>query len=121
MVLFDDSHHLIETNEHIVGELLATASSDGSIDMYSVEGFKVVHSFTVLQENEQAVVTCLAWASNSKLGLSTSKAVQRLESSWKQMLGDVQGAPALDLPRDLGALDVEMSLPKLSTLPLGSA
>lgn len=121
MVLFDNLHHLIKTNEHVAGELLATASSDGSIDMYSVEGFKVVHSFAVLQENEQAVVTCLAWVSNSKLGLSTLAALQRPESSWKQLLGHVQDGPVLDLPRDLGALDVGISLPKLSTLPLGSA
>ncbi|RAL05167.1 putative anaphase-promoting complex component Cut20/Apc4 [Aspergillus ibericus CBS 121593] len=111
------------------GHLLAVACADNTIRVISAYSGKTVHHYPAYQsegESPQPVkVTCLGWGVN----FTDSKAAQRHlhESAGQVSVDDLLSpdnhpskAAALlkaDLPRELALLDVEPSLPKLSTLP----
>ncbi|KAJ6080859.1 hypothetical protein N7499_005733 [Penicillium canescens] len=120
------------------GRLLAVACGDGSLRIISSYSGKTVHHYRTYQHQhagEEAAdsteqkslpkVTCLGWGVN----FTDSKAAQRhLHESAGHISVDDLLAPGIhpskaaavlkaDLPRELALLDVESSLPKLSTLP----
>ncbi|KAJ6054781.1 uncharacterized protein N7446_001502 [Penicillium canescens] len=120
------------------GRLLAVACGDGSLRIISSYSGKTVHHYRTYQHQhagEEAAdsteqkslpkATCLGWGVN----FTDSKAAQRhLHESAGHISVDDLLAPGIhpskaaavlkaDLPRELALLDVESSLPKLSTLP----
>jgi anaphase-promoting complex subunit 4 len=101
------------------GNLLAIAWSDGAVRLVSTEGSKKVHQFQVAVEGAGRV-TCLAWSPNNVSKKSFTKLICDVkESHGFGKLSEPQNED-LDLPRDLAAIDIESSLPKLSPLPSGS-
>ncbi|KAJ5126704.1 hypothetical protein N7448_007483 [Penicillium atrosanguineum] len=120
------------------GHFLAVACGDGSIRIISAYSGKTVHHYTAYEGPKDDIstsgqkspkVTCLGWGVN----FTDSKAAQRnlLESAGQISIEDLltpsvhsSKAVALlkaDLPRELSMLDIESSLPKLSTLPATGA
>ncbi|OBT53580.1 hypothetical protein VE04_05467, partial [Pseudogymnoascus sp. 24MN13] len=103
------------------GQLIAIAWSDGTVRLIGAESNKTVHQITVSEE-EDTEVTCLAWTTYSATSQSLGDILSEAGSLWKDATeGGLKGKSAqlLDLPRDLAAIDIESSLPKLSVLPSG--
>ncbi|KAL1980545.1 hypothetical protein VTN96DRAFT_3990 [Rasamsonia emersonii] len=113
------------------GHLLAVADADNKIRIISSYSGKTVHHYSSRQQEEEssskqdAKVTCLGWGIN----FTDSKAAQRhLQEAGGRLSAEDLLAPdthpakaavllKADLPRELALLDIESSLPKLSTLP----
>ncbi|KAG2420972.1 hypothetical protein HFD88_000587 [Aspergillus terreus] len=110
------------------GHLLAVACADNTVRIISSYSGKTVHHYHAYQpedESKPVKVTCLGWGVN----FTDSRAVQRhLQDTSNQITLDELLSPDInpstaaawfraDLPRELALLDVENSLPKLSTLP----
>ena len=111
------------------GQLLASAWSDGTVRLLDPESNKVAHQLSVSEGGDNAPdITCLAWATNLTVLAGAKGPADAAKSVWQQMLAEEKlelakllkkdEAP-LDLPRDIALLDVEPSLPKISTLPSG--
>jgi anaphase-promoting complex subunit 4 len=116
----------MQTTPHIItdiwftGQLIAIAWSDGTVRLIGAESNKTVHQITVSEE-EDTEVTCLAWTTYSAASKSLGDILAEA-GPWKDAtVGGLKGKSAqlLDLPRDLAAIDIESSLPKLSVLPSG--
>lgn len=89
--------------------------------LIGAESNKTVHQITVSEE-EDTEVTCLAWTSYSAASKSLGDILSEAGPLWKDSTGGGlkgKNAQLLDLPRDLAAIDIESSLPKLSVLPSG--
>ncbi|PYH96736.1 anaphase-promoting complex component Cut20/Apc4 [Aspergillus ellipticus CBS 707.79] len=111
------------------GHLIAVACADNTIRIISAYSGKTVHHYPAYQSegesSQPAKVTCLGWGVN----FTDSKAAQRhLHEAAGQVSVDDLLSPdnhpskaasllKADLPRELALLDIESSLPKLSTLP----
>ncbi|KAF7117392.1 hypothetical protein CNMCM5793_006294 [Aspergillus hiratsukae] len=110
------------------GSLLAVACADDTVRLISSYSGKTVHHYPAAQPGAHAQpvsITCLGWGVN----FTDSKAAQRhlREAAGQLTVSDLLApdtqpskAAALlkaDLPRELALLDIESSLPKLSTLP----
>lgn len=121
------------------GHLLAVACADNTIRVISSYSGKTVHHYPAyhphnkqgddcedeITTTSQPKVTCLGWGTN----FTDSKGAQRyLQEAAGQISVQDLLAPGVhpskvaallkaDLPRELALLDVESSLPKLSTLP----
>ncbi|CAP79181.1 Pc06g01880 [Penicillium rubens Wisconsin 54-1255] len=115
------------------GHLLAVACGDGSLRIISSYTGKTVHHYQTYQGKEEQPnpknptpkAMCVGWGVN----FTDSKAAQRhLHESAGQLSVDDLLSPGVypskagamlkaDLPRELALLDIESSLPKLSTLP----
>ncbi|KAL4970354.1 putative anaphase-promoting complex component Cut20/Apc4 [Aspergillus stella-maris] len=107
------------------GHLLAVTCADSSIRIISAYSGKTAYHYNAAPQEENLKVTCLGWGSN----FTDSKVAQRQLSEAAGQLsvedllaldGSPSKAAALlkaDLPRELALLDVESSLPRLSTLP----
>jgi anaphase-promoting complex subunit 4 len=125
----------IDTN---LGRFLAVACGDGSIRIISAYSGKTVHHYPAYEGpkddastsgRKSPKVACLGWGVN----FTDTKAAQRHlhESAGRISIEDLltpsvhsSKAVALlktDLPRELSMLDIESSLPKLSTLPATGA
>lgn len=108
---------------------MASAWSDGTVRLLDPESNKVAHQILVSEGDEEAPeITCLAWATNSTV-MAGAKGADAGKTVWQQMLSEEKlelakllkkDEATLDLPRDIALLDVEPSLPKISTLPSGS-
>ncbi|KAF7628614.1 putative anaphase-promoting complex component Cut20/Apc4 [Aspergillus flavus] len=111
------------------GHLLAVACADNTIRIISAYSGKIVHHYPVYEEQSDAdrsvKVTCLGWGVNFT---DSQVAQQQLKEAAGQisvedlLSSDVHPSKAAallkaDLPRELALLDIESSLPKLSTLP----
>lgn len=117
---------------------MAVACGDGSIRIISAYSGKTVHHYAAYEGprddastsgQKSPKVTCLGWGVN----FTDSKAAERHlhESAGQISIEDLltpgvhsSKAVALlkaDLPRELSMLDIESSLPKLSTLPATGA
>lgn len=116
----------MHTTPHIIadicftGQLIAIAWSDVTVRLIGAESNKTVHQITVSEE-EDTEVTCLAWTTYSAASKSLGDILAEA-GPWKDAtVGGLKGknAQLLDLPRDLAAIDIESSLPKLSVLPSG--
>ncbi|KAJ5948177.1 Anaphase-promoting complex subunit 4 [Penicillium verhagenii] len=126
----------ISSDLFVLGRFLAVACGDGTLRIMSAYSGKVVHHYAVYKNAQEEYsnpdakpvspkVTCLGWGVN----FTDSKAAQKhlLESAGQIGVEDLLApgvhpskAAALlkaDLPRELALLDIENSLPKLSTLP----
>ena len=113
----------------MVGHLLSVACADNTIRIISAYSGKTVHHYPAYQSDGESSppvkVTCLGWGVN----FTDSKAAKRHlhDAAGQVNIEDLLSpdnhpskAAALlkaDLPRELALLDVESSLPKLSTLP----
>lgn len=118
----------------IPGRLLAVACADGTVRIISSYSGKTVHHYQTYQTQKQPSsssqqpspkATCLGWGVN----FTDSKAAQQhLRDSAGQISVEDLLTPGThpskvaallqaDLPRELALLDIETSLPKLSTLP----
>lgn len=107
---------------------MASAWSDGTVRLLDPESNKVAHQIVVSEGGEEAPeITCLAWATNSTV-LAGAIDADAGKTVWQQMLAEgklelskllKKDEAPLDLPRDIALLDVEPSLPKISTLPSG--
>ncbi|KAL1963582.1 hypothetical protein VTN77DRAFT_8027 [Rasamsonia byssochlamydoides] len=113
------------------GHLLAVAGADNKIRIISSYSGKTVHHYSSRQQEEESSskqdpkITCLGWGVN----FTDSKAAQQhLQEPDGQLSAEDLLAPdthpakaavllKADLPRELALLDIESSLPKLSTLP----
>lgn len=121
MVWFSANYpsHII-TDVWSTGQLIAVAWSDGTVRLIGAESNKTVHQVTVSEEDTE--VTCLAWTSYSAASKSLGDILAEASPLWKSATGGGakgKSAQLLDLPRDLAAIDIESSLPKLSVLPSG--
>lgn len=122
MVWFSANYpsHII-TDVWPTGQLIAIAWSDGTVRLIGAESNKTVHQITVSEE-EDTEVTCLAWTLYSAASKSLGDILAEASPLWKSATGGGtkgKSAQLLDLPRDLAAIDIESSLPKLSVLPSG--
>ncbi|ELR09255.1 hypothetical protein GMDG_03825 [Pseudogymnoascus destructans 20631-21] len=103
------------------GQLIAIAWSGGTVRLIGAESNKTVHQITVSEEGDTEV-TCLAWTSYSAASTSLGDILAEAGPLWKDATRNGlkgKSAQLLDLPRDLAAIDIESSLPKLSVLPSG--
>jgi anaphase-promoting complex subunit 4 len=119
----------------IAGHLLAVASADGTIRIIDSYSGKTVHHYPVCpiqgdvsskgHDKEPAKITCLGWGVNFT---DTKSAQRHLDDAAGQLTVEDLLSPNIhpskaasllkaDLPRELASLDIESSLPKLSTLP----
>lgn len=123
---------------YIVGRLLAVADAENKLRIISSYTGKTVHHYSCLPHEEDekqqdakvddssnSRITCIGWGVN----LTDSKAAQNhLRDANGQLTVEDLLAPdtdpvkaalqlKADLPRELALLDVESSLPRLSTLP----
>jgi anaphase-promoting complex subunit 4 len=124
----------------IAGRLLAVADAENKLRIISSYTGKTVHHFSCLPQDEDGHssspnestkdpkdirITCIGWGVN----FTDSKAAQHhlrdgngqisIEDLLAPDTDPVKAALQLkaDLPRELALLDVESSLPRLSTLP----
>lgn len=117
------------------GSFLAVACADNTTRIISSYSGKTIHHYSAYWPQDDksvsqpaarsANITCLAWSGN----FNSSKAAQRymhdvsgqgcVEDLLSPDVHPAQAAALLkaDLPRELALLDIECSLPKLSTLP----
>ncbi|RAL16856.1 putative anaphase-promoting complex component Cut20/Apc4 [Aspergillus homomorphus CBS 101889] len=112
------------------GHLLAVACADNTVRIISAYSGKTVHHYPAYQQSEDDVgqsvkVTCVGWGVN----FTDTKVAQRHlhDAAGQVTVEDLLSPDAhpsraaallkADLPRELALLDVESSLPKLSTLP----
>lgn len=122
-----------------LGRLLALACGDGSVRIISAYSGKTVHHYQayewekddapVSERSSPSKVTCLGWGIN----FTDSKAAKKhLQGAAGQVSVEDLLTPGIhpskaaailkaDLPRELALLDIESSLPKLSTLPATGA
>ncbi|KAL4909877.1 hypothetical protein BDW74DRAFT_165214 [Aspergillus multicolor] len=114
-------------NNDSKGHLLAVACADSTVRVISAYSGKIAHHYPAHGESgEQSLkVTCLGWGVN----FTDSKVARRQlhEAAGQLSVDDLLSldmqpskAAALlkaDLPRELALLDIESSLPRLSTLP----
>ncbi|KAF5862962.1 hypothetical protein ETB97_010894 [Aspergillus alliaceus] len=110
------------------GHLLAVACADNTIRIISAYSGKTVHHYPAYQGQGHAdrsvSVTCLGWGVNFTDIEVAQRHLQEAagQISVEDLLSpDVHPSAAAllkaDLPRELALLDIESSLPKLSTLP----
>ncbi|KAI1940293.1 hypothetical protein LOZ52_003843 [Ophidiomyces ophidiicola] len=120
------------------GQLLAVATSDNNIRMLSAYSGKTVHILDCNQKTgynsddtpqeasipPSGTICCLGWGVNLTDEQAASKTVK--ESQGRLSLDDLLAPETplsklpyikADLPRELALLDIDRSLPKLSTLP----
>ncbi|PYH45714.1 putative anaphase-promoting complex component Cut20/Apc4 [Aspergillus saccharolyticus JOP 1030-1] len=113
------------------GHLLAVACADNTVRVISAYSGKTVHHYPAYPQSEgveaqvSTKATCVGWGVN----FTDTKVAQRhLHDAGGQVTVDDLLSPdthpsraaallKADLPRELALLDVESSLPKLSTLP----
>lgn len=104
------------------GKLFAVAWSDGCVRLINAESGKTVHQFT--NDHQVSKVTCMGWCSNKMINSTASsfcyisKEIEKFMQNENSDFLEDQVLP-LDLPRDVSLIDIETSLPKLSTLPAG--
>lgn len=104
------------------GKLFATAWSDGYVRLICAESCKTVHQFS--NDHQVSKVTCMGWCSNKTINSTASNCINDIRGIEKLIQDDNKDfcedpSLLLDLPRDLSLIDIEISLPKLSTLPAG--
>ena len=108
-----------------LGRLLAIALSDCSISLINAHTSKTVHTFQHALKTESEIC-CLGWGVCFTDAAFVDKHINgtKTEVTLDDILG--RGFEGLltdlpqDLPTELANLEIESSLPKLSTLPLGS-
>ena len=106
------------------GQALAAAYDNHSLTLTNTQTGKVVHQIDCSAYSE-APICCLGWGVNFTDSNKVSQQINKLKGDLN--LDDVVSHnpqakgldPVPDLPLDLAFLDVEASLPKLSTLSSG--
>ena len=102
--------------------MLAVAWSDGVVRLVGAESSKNIHQISIGAQ-QSASITCLSWVSNLTGRKTVGNVTAKDGSSWRDILegriNEQEDRSSLDLPRDLSLIDIESSMPKLSTLPSG--
>ena len=108
----------------LLGNILAVACTDNNIRLISAFSGKTVHQLPTLPASSRTKMSCLGWAVNFTNSTATLQQLNNARDgvSLDDLLGLNVEMPALlkskaDLPRELTLIDIETSLPKLSTLP----
>jgi anaphase-promoting complex subunit 4 len=112
-----------QSTKQNTGQLLAVADGEGFLKLLETESYKPVHKTRPIQNWEDIKITCIGWVSNCTKKLEGS-AQDDTKSPWKDLLAkysDDKENRALDLPRDLAAIEIESSMPKLPVLAIGSS
>jgi anaphase-promoting complex subunit 4 len=107
-----------------LGHVIALACTDNKIRLISAFSGKTVHELPTLPQLLGPKTTCLGWAVNFTNGTATQRQLNDAgdDLSLDDLLGLNVDIPTLlkskaNLPRELTLIDIETSLPKLSTLP----
>ena len=110
--------------DHSTGHVIALACTDHNIRLISAFSWKTVHELPTLPQLSGTKTTCLGWAVNFTNSTATQRQLDDAgnDISLDDLLGLNVDIPTLlkskaNLPRELTLIDVETSLPKLSTLP----
>lgn len=86
--------------------------------LIGAESSKTVHQFSI--GDNVSGITCLGWASSLTSRKTDSNNSKGGPATWESLLAQERTGSkknsALDLPRDLALIDIEVSLPKLSVL-----
>ena len=106
------------------GHVIALACTDNNIRLISAFSGKTVHELPTLPQLLGPKTTCLGWAVNFTNSTATQRQLNDAgdDISLDDLLGLNVDIPTLlkskaNLPRELTLIDMETSLPKLSTLP----
>ena len=106
------------------GHVIALACTDHNIRLISAFSGKTVHELSTLPQLSGTKTTCLGWAVNFTNSTATQRQLNDTgnDISLDDLLGLNVDIPTLlkskaNLPRELTLIDMETSLPKLSTLP----
>jgi anaphase-promoting complex subunit 4 len=118
----------LENKEHIdveLGQTLAVACTDNVVRLISVFSGKTIHQLPAVCQTSTAHISSLSWAVNFTNSHATQQQLNDVgeDVSLDDLLGLNAQMPTLlkskpDLPREFALVDVETSLPKLSTLPI---
>lgn len=119
-----DSAEKTGRTDQLLGSILAVSCTDSNIRLISAFSGKTVHRLPTAPQSSSTKTSCLGWAVN----FTNSTAIQRQlndagdEVSLDDLLRLNIEIPTLlkskaNLPRELTLIDIETSLPKLSTLP----
>lgn len=107
----------------MLGHFLAIVCADNIIRLVSAYTGKIVHVLPVDGKDPNARATCIGWGVNFTDGRGTQKILEHpgVNVSLDELLASnvkMRNLQALkrDLPREMALLDIESSLPKLSTL-----
>ena len=105
-----------------VGHLLAIACTDNTVRIISAFSGKTVHQLAIGHTSSK--VSCLDWAVNFTNSVATQQQLKEVGQNvtLDDLLSLNADIPTLlkskaNLPKELTLIDVETSLPKLSTLP----
>jgi anaphase-promoting complex subunit 4 len=106
------------------GHVIALACTNNKIRLISAFSGKTVHELPTLPQVLGPKTTCLGWAVNFTNSTATQRQLNDAgdDISLDDLLGLNVDIPTLlkskaNLPRELTLIDIETSLPKLSTLP----
>ena len=106
------------------GHVIALACTDNNVRLISAFSGKTVHELPTLPQLLGPKTTCLGWAVNFTNSTATQRQLNDAgdDISLDDLLGLNVDIPTLlkskaNLPRELTLIDMETSLPKLSTLP----
>ena len=110
--------------DRLPGHIIALACTDNNIRLISAFSGKTVHELPTLPQVLGPKTTCLGWAVNFTNSTATQRQLNDAgdDISLDDLLGLNVDIPTLlkskaNLPRELTLIDIETSLPKLSTLP----
>ena len=114
---------IVHTN-HSLGHILAVACTDNNIRLISAFSGKTVHQLPILPQRSTTKPSLLGWAIHFTNSTATQRQLENAggDLSLDDLLGSNVDIPTLlqskaNLPRELTLIDIETSLPKLSTLP----
>jgi anaphase-promoting complex subunit 4 len=118
---------LAELTGHVdrsLGHILAVSCTDNNLRLISAFSGKTVHQLPTLPQSSNTKTSCLGWAINFTNSSATQRELNNSgdDVSLDDLLGLNVEIPTLlkskaNLPRELTLIDIETSLPKLSTLP----
>jgi anaphase-promoting complex subunit 4 len=107
-----------------LGETLAISCTDNTIRLVNAFSGKTVHQLPTPPQSCSVKTSCLGWAVNFTNSTATQRQLNDADNSVSpdDLLGLNVEIPNLlkskaSLPRELTLIDIETSLPKLSTLP----
>ena len=108
----------------VTGHLLAVACTDNHIRLISAFSGKTVHHLPTQPLLQSSRISCFGWGINFTNSTATQEHLK--DTGGQVSLDDLLSLNAqistllktkADLPRELALIDIETSLPKLSTLP----
>lgn len=106
----------VHINNVLTGQLLAIAWSDGWVRLIGAESTKVVHR---IPAGGDSSISCIGWTSNLTQPMN-GRIIPSGVTSWRDLMNSIDSRDDTvyesDLPGKLSHIDIETSLPRLSTL-----